>query len=83
VENKCSAGTQTRPLQLPPKLEKLALKAAKALDLLYTGVDILEDERKAVVLKVNGSPSWQRLQRATGVNVAEELVQYVMNFMKH
>jgi len=76
-------GAQARPLQLPPKLEKLALKAAKALGLLYAGVDILEDERKAVVLEVNGSPSWQRLQRATGVNVAEELVQYVMNFMKH
>jgi len=75
-------GAQVKPIQLPPKLEKLAMEAAKALNLLYAGVDILEDGKKTVVLEVNGSPSWQGLQKATGVNVAEELVQYVIDYMK-
>jgi ribosomal protein S6--L-glutamate ligase len=75
-------GAQAEPIQLSPKLEKLAVEAAKALGLLYAGVDILKDGKKTVVLEVNGSPSWQGLQKATGVNVAEELVQYVMNYMK-
>jgi len=53
------------------------------MGLLYAGVDIMEDEKKgAVVLEVNGSPSWQGLKKATGVNVAEELVEYVINYMK-
>jgi len=75
-------GAQVKAIQLSSKLEKLAIKAAKALGLLYAGVDILEVGRKVVVLEVNGSPSWQGLQKATGVDVAEELVQYVMNYMK-
>jgi len=75
-------GAQAKPIQLSPKLEKLATKAARALGLLYAGVDILEVGKRAVVLEVNGSPSWQGLQKATGVDVAEELVQYVIDYMK-
>jgi len=75
-------GAQARPMQLSSKLEKLAVKAAKSLGLLYAGVDLLEDEEKAVVLEVNGSPSWQGLRKATGVNVAEELVKHVIDYMK-
>lgn len=75
-------GAQVKAIQLSSKLEKLAIKAAKALGLLYAGVDILEVGRKVVVLEVNGSPSWQGLHKATGVDVAEELVQYVINYMK-
>jgi len=46
-------GAQAKPIQLLPKLEKLAVEAAKALGLLYAGVDILEVGKKAVVLEVN------------------------------
>jgi len=75
-------GARAKAILLPPKLEKLAVKAAKSLGLLYAGVDILEGEEKVVVLEVNGSPSWKGLQTATGVNVAEELVRYVVDYMK-
>jgi len=75
-------GAQAAPMRLSSKLEKLAVEAAKSLGLLYAGVDILEGEEKAVVLEVNGSPSWQGLRKATGVNVAEELVKHVIDYMK-
>jgi len=75
-------GAQAKQVQLPPKLERLAVKAAKAMGLLYAGVDILEDEKKTVVLEVNSAPSWQGLRKATRVNVAEELVKYVIEYMK-
>jgi len=75
-------GAQTKPVQLSPELEQLAVKSAKALDLFYAGVDLLETEQGPVVIEVNGSPSWQGLQRATGVNVAERLVQFVMDYAK-
>jgi RimK family alpha-L-glutamate ligase len=75
-------GAQAKPVQLMPKLEKLAVKAVKALGLLYAGVDILEGEKGAVVLEVNASPSWQGLQKATGVDVAEELVRFAVECMK-
>jgi len=75
-------GAQVKPMQLSNKLEKLAIKAAKALGLLYAGVDIVENEKKGVVLEVNGAPSWQGLRKATKVNVAEELVQFVVKYVK-
>lgn len=52
------------------------------MGLLYAGVDILETENGPVLLEVNGSPSWQGLQKATGVNVAERLVQFVVNLAR-
>jgi len=75
-------GGQTQPIQLPEELQELALRAARSLGLLYAGVDILETERGPVLLEVNGSPSWQGLQRATGVKVAERLVQFVVNLAR-
>lgn len=76
-------GAEAKSIQLPSKLEKLAVKAVKSLGLLYAGVDILENEKRVVVLEVNGSPSWQGLQGATKINVAEELVQHTIDYMKH
>jgi len=76
-------GAQPESIQLSSKLERLAVKAAKALSLLYAGVDILENGKKTMVLEVNAAPSWQGLQKATGVDVAEELVRYAVDYMKH
>jgi len=76
-------GAQPRPIRLSSKLEKLAVRAVKALGLLYAGVDILKDRKEAVVLEVNGAPSWQGLRKVTGVNVAEELVKFMIDYMRH
>lgn len=75
-------GSQTQPIRLPGELKELALRATKSLGLLYAGVDILETEDGPVLLEVNGSPSWQGLERATGVNVAERLVQFVVRLVR-
>lgn len=75
-------GGQTQPIRLSGELKELALRATKSLGLLYAGVDILETEDGPVLLEVNGSPSWQGLERATGVNVAERLVQFVVRLVR-
>jgi len=75
-------GARVEPIKLSSRLERLAVRAVESLGLVYAGVDILEDDDRVVVLEVNGSPSWQGLQGATGVNVAEELVKYVVDCMK-
>jgi ribosomal protein S6--L-glutamate ligase len=76
-------GNKPKPLQLPEELEEMAVKAAKTLNLVYAGVDMLETKDGPVLLEVNGSPSWQGLQKASGVNVAELLVKHVLGLMKH
>jgi len=76
-------GAQTQPIQLSEEFQEVALRATKALDLVYAGVDILETEHGPILLEVNRSPSWQGLQKTTGINVAEHLVQFVVDFLRH
>ena len=61
---------------LPREMLDLGLKATESLGLDYAGVDIIESERGPVILEVNGSPGWQALKAATGVDVAERIVRY-------
>jgi ribosomal protein S6--L-glutamate ligase len=69
-------------VDLPPEIEALALKVARTLRLEYAGIDIAETSQGPVVLEVNSSPSWQGLQKATNINVAEHLVRYAMEKAK-
>jgi RimK family alpha-L-glutamate ligase len=62
---------------LPEEILELGVRATRALGLDYAGVDIIESDRGPVILEVNGSPGWQALKRATGVDIAEEIVRYV------
>lgn len=52
----------------------LALAAAEALDLGQCGVDILEGDDGPVVVEVNPTPGFLRLEEATGIDVASALV---------
>jgi ribosomal protein S6--L-glutamate ligase len=76
-------GSQVKVFKLSTELKDISLKAAKAVGLLYAGVDIIETSDGPVILEVNGSPSWQGLQTATGINVAEHLVGFAADLVKH
>jgi len=73
---------KAKSMKLSGELRELALRAVEVLELVYAGVDILETEQGPVLLEVNASPSWQGLQKATGLNVARQIVQYVVNLAK-
>jgi len=61
-----------------PEVEELALKATKALGLMYSGVDIGETpDGKYVVFEVNASPLWKGFQQATGINPADKIAELV------
>ena len=61
---------------IPEEMLEMGVRAAKALGLDYAGVDIMETDRGPVVLEANGSPGWQALKKATGVDIAEKIVEY-------
>lgn len=73
-------GAQAAPLSIDEGLAALSIAAARALGADYAGVDILptEDGHYSVV-EINGIPGWQGLQRATGLDVAELLVDYLLD----
>jgi ribosomal protein S6--L-glutamate ligase len=58
-------------------LKTLAIAASHAHHLGVAGVDILESQRGPLVLEVNSSPGLQGIERATGTDVAHNIILYL------
>jgi ribosomal protein S6--L-glutamate ligase len=54
---------------------QLAVSAAEALGLGHCGVDLVLEAAGPVVLEVNPTPGFLHLERATGVDVAREIIR--------
>ena len=73
-------GATTAALPLNDTLREMSLRAARTLGADYAGVDILPVEGGGyTVVEVNGIPGWRGLKAATGVDVAEHVVNYVLD----
>ena len=59
--------------------KQAALNAAKALGLDVAGVDMLQSLRGPLILEVNSSPGLEGIEGATGVNVAAEIIKFVVD----
>ena len=66
-------------VELNPDFEEQACRAARVLGLHIAGVDLLEANSGPLVLEVNSSPGLEGIEKASGVNVAGEIIDYVMN----
>jgi len=62
-----------------PAHESLAVAAARALGLGHCGVDLVIGEDGPVILEVNPTPGFLRLEQATGVDVARALVAHAIS----
>lgn len=72
-------GAVTAALPLNDTLREMSLRAALTLGADYAGVDILPIEGGGyTVVEVNGIPGWRGLKAATGVDVAEYVVDHVL-----
>jgi len=66
------------PVDLPEGYAETACRAARVLGLNIAGVDLLEGANGPLVLEVNSSPGLEGIEKASGVNVAGAIVEYVM-----
>jgi ribosomal protein S6--L-glutamate ligase len=64
--------------RLPKRYERLALTAVKAVGLDIAGVDLLESDKGPMILEINSSPGFQELEKATGINVAREMIRLAL-----
>ncbi|MBA3986927.1 MAG: 30S ribosomal protein S6--L-glutamate ligase, partial [Flavobacteriales bacterium] len=53
------------------------LKAAKALGLAIAGVDMLQSVHGPLILEVNSSPGLEGIERATKIDIAGKIIEYI------
>jgi ribosomal protein S6--L-glutamate ligase len=72
-------GGRAEPLAVAPGTESLAVRAAAAVGAEAAGVDILPDrDGRPWLLEVNAVPGWRALAAVTGVDVAAEVIRYLL-----
>lgn len=76
-------GGRAEPAPVEGELGELAVRAAEALGLEVAGVDLFEHpERGLLVNEVNPVPEFKNTVRVTGVDVAREIMEYVVSLAK-
>jgi ribosomal protein S6--L-glutamate ligase len=70
---------------IKPTLEekKIAIKAAKAMDLKVAGVDIIRSSKGPLLLEVNSSPGLEGIEGATNKDIAGEMIQAIEKNFKN
>jgi len=64
-------------VELSDEEENAALKSAKALGLGVAGVDMLQSDKGPLIMEVNSSPGLEGIERATGKDIAKNIIRYV------
>jgi ribosomal protein S6--L-glutamate ligase len=70
-------GGKAELIKLSKEERQAALGAAKALGLDIAGVDMLQSARGPLILEVNSSPGLEGIEKATGINIAGKIVEYI------
>jgi len=75
-------GAQVKSLENPSEACELALKAAKALKGEIVSIDLFEKNDGLVVNEVNGVPEFKGFMKATGIDIAKKIAEYVKSIVK-
>jgi ribosomal protein S6--L-glutamate ligase len=70
-------GGKAKKIRLPAEYRKVALAAARVLGLRVAGVDLIESREGPMVMEVNSSPGLEGIEKTTGVNVADAIVEFL------
>ena len=73
-----SLGARPVPYDPPGSIKRLAIGAAETIGCEVAGVDILETDNGPLIVELNSQPGWKGLQTVTEVNIADEIVNYVL-----
>ncbi|WP_269684430.1 30S ribosomal protein S6--L-glutamate ligase [Flavobacterium lacustre] len=64
-------------IKVTPEEKKIAIKAAKAMDLKVAGVDIIRSSKGPLLLEVNSSPGLEGIEGATNKDIAGEMIKAI------
>jgi RimK family alpha-L-glutamate ligase len=82
--NNVSLGAKAEAAKIEPAHVEMAIKAAAVCGWEFAGVDLIKhkDTGEWYVLEVNRSPQFEGFTRATGIDVAGVVVEYMINQIK-
>ena len=75
----CTAAAPSRRSTLTPEFEEAAVRSAQIMGLRVAGVDMLEGNDGPLVMEVNSSPGLEGIERATGLDVAGAIIDFIDN----
>ena len=68
--------------KLTPEMQEIVLKSAKAIGAKICAIDMVESKDKPYVIEANINPGLQGIEKATNVNVAQRIMDYVKGEIK-
>lgn len=75
-------GGKALKVKLTPQERTIAVAAAKTMGLKVAGVDLLRSNRGPLVLEINSSPGLEGIEKATQINIAGKVIQYIEKHAK-
>jgi len=78
-----AAGGKAEKVSFNPELVELAKRVCSLLKCEFAGVDIMYDQKSnPYVLEVNRYPVFKGFEKATGINVAQKVIEYLISKRK-
>ncbi|MGD8544721.1 MAG: RimK family alpha-L-glutamate ligase [Candidatus Bathyarchaeota archaeon] len=77
-----SQGAKPTLIKLNPETERMAITSASLVECKIAGVDIIESSRGPLFIEVNSQPGWKGLQSVAEVNIADEIVGFILSEVK-
>lgn len=70
-------GGVASPIEITREEEAIAIRAARTMGLRVAGVDMIRSRQGSLLLEVNSSPGLEGIEQATGIGVAEAMIEAI------
>ncbi|MEZ7198107.1 30S ribosomal protein S6--L-glutamate ligase [Pseudodesulfovibrio karagichevae] len=70
-------GGSAEPVKITPEERSTAVRAARIMGLNVCGVDLLRSNHGPVVMEVNSSPGLEGIEKATGIDIADKIIEFI------
>lgn len=75
-------GGKAMKVKLSPQERAIAVSSAKTMGLKVAGVDLIRSNHGPLVLEINSSPGLEGIEKATGINIAGNIIEYIVKKAK-
>ncbi|HET8942664.1 MAG TPA: 30S ribosomal protein S6--L-glutamate ligase [Rudaea sp.] len=75
-------GGSAKTMKITAEERSTAVRAAKSMGLNVCGVDMLRSNHGPVVMEVNSSPGLEGVEKATGIDVAGQIIAFIQHNAK-